>query len=176
MFCQSCGKENPAAATFCGHCGIAIPRTAAGASPEYAGFWLRFGAILIDGLLWSFFAGTVMLLIVLLLFRMVLEGATEPVLILAMAVPYFGLYLGWYFYFAFLESSSWQASIGKRIVGLYVTDKAGNRLTFGRATGRSFSKMISDMTLGVGYIMAGFTEKKQALHDIIAECLVLRRR
>jgi uncharacterized RDD family membrane protein YckC len=57
-----------------------------------------------------------------------------------------------------------------------VTDPAGRRVSFGRATGRHFGKIITNMVpLLIGYIMAGFTEKKQALHDMLAGCLVLRR-
>jgi uncharacterized RDD family membrane protein YckC len=52
---------------------------------------------------------------------------------------------------------------------------AGSRISFGRATGRYFARWISNMTLTIGYIMAGFTAKKQALHDIIAGTLVMRK-
>ena len=58
---------------------------------------------------------------------------------------------------------------------LQVTDMDGNRISFMRATGRHFGKIISNMTILIGYIMAGFTERKQALHDIIAGCLVYRK-
>jgi uncharacterized RDD family membrane protein YckC len=57
-----------------------------------------------------------------------------------------------------------------------VTDLQGRRITFARASGRFFAKIITGLIpLGIGYIMAGFTEKKQALHDMIASCLVLRK-
>jgi uncharacterized RDD family membrane protein YckC len=60
-------------------------------------------------------------------------------------------------------------------MNLVVTDLEGQRLTFGRASGRFFAKIISGLIpFGIGYIMAGFTEKRQALHDMIASCLVLR--
>ena len=78
-------------------------------------------------------------------------------------------------YFALMESSSKQATLGKMALGIIVTDLNGNRLSFGRATGRYFGKIISGAILMIGYIMAGFTEKKQALHDIIAGCLVVNR-
>jgi len=66
--------------------------------------------------------------------------------------------------------------VGKQALGLYVTDGEVNRITFGRASGGFFAKIITGLIpLGIGYIMAGFTEKKQALHDMIAGCLVLRR-
>lgn len=74
-----------------------------------------------------------------------------------------------------MESSKYQGTIGKKVLGIIVTDENGNRITFGRATGRYFAKIISGMTLWVGYIIAGFTDKKQALHDIIANTLVWKK-
>jgi uncharacterized RDD family membrane protein YckC len=82
--------------------------------------------------------------------------------------------LNW-LYYSLLESSAWQATLGKKALGLEVTDLDGNRISFGRATGRFFAKFISSIILGIGYIMAGFTEKKQALHDILAGTLVIRK-
>ncbi len=82
--------------------------------------------------------------------------------------------LNW-LYYSLLESSAWQATLGKKALGLEVTDLDGNRISFGRATGRFFAKIISSIILGIGYLMAGFTEKKQALHDILAGTLVIRK-
>ena len=79
-------------------------------------------------------------------------------------------------YWALMESSRWQATIGKKLLGLRVTDLQGQRIGFGRASGRHWAKLISNLTLLMGYAMAGFTEKKQALHDMIARCLVLKGR
>jgi len=80
----------------------------------------------------------------------------------------------WIYYAAF-EASSWQATPGKKLLRLYVTDLSGRRVTFSRATFHNMGRMIAEMTFWVGYIPAAFTEKKQALHDMIAGCLVLRR-
>ena len=81
---------------------------------------------------------------------------------------------GW-LYYAYFESSEWQGTVGKKVMNLVVTDLAGNRLTFGRASGRYFARFITKLIpLGIGFILAGITEKKQALHDMIASCLVLR--
>ena len=71
-----------------------------------------------------------------------------------------------------MESSSYQATIGKMICGLRVTDLNGNRISFERATGRYFAKFLSVMFFGFGFIMAGFTERKQGLHDLLAGTLV----
>lgn len=93
-------------------------------------------------------------------------------------IPILGIVLnivGVWLYFALQESSERQATIGKRALNIYVTDMYGRRISFGQATGRYFSKIISSLILGIGYIMAGFTEKKQGLHDMIAGTLVKRR-
>lgn len=90
------------------------------------------------------------------------------------AIRLLALMLSW-IYYASMESSSWQATLGKKILGLRVTDLAGNRITFARASGRFFGKILSGMILGIGFLMAGFTARKQALHDILAGCLVLRQ-
>jgi uncharacterized RDD family membrane protein YckC len=82
--------------------------------------------------------------------------------------------LNW-LYYALLESSTWQATLGKKALGLEVTDVEGRRISFGRATGRFFAKIISALILFIGFIMAGFTERKQALHDMIAGTLVIRK-
>lgn len=77
-------------------------------------------------------------------------------------------------YEALLTSSTWQATVGKRAFNLKVTDEGGNRISFERATGRFFAKFISNFTVGIGYIMAAFTARKQALHDMIAGTLVMK--
>lgn len=78
-------------------------------------------------------------------------------------------------YFAVQESSWRQATIGKHVMGIKVTDMYGERLSFWRATGRHLGKILSSALFAIGYLMAGFTEKKQALHDIMAGTLVVRR-
>ena len=72
-----------------------------------------------------------------------------------------------------MEASSKKATLGKMALGLIVTDVNGVRLSFGRASGRYFGKILSGLILNIGFIMAAFTEKKQALHDILAGTLVL---
>jgi len=78
-------------------------------------------------------------------------------------------------YYAGFESSSFKATPGKLVLGMEVTDLNGQRISFLRATGRYFAKIISGLILFIGFIMAAFTEKKQALHDIIAGCLVVNK-
>lgn len=119
---------------------------------EYAGFWRRFVAYIIDGLI---------------------LGIIDAIF-MAAKMPYAVLFVSW-LYYALMESSNMQATLGKMALGLYVTDLNGNKIGFGRATGRFFGKIISGLILCVGFMMAGWTQKKQALHDIMAETLVLKR-
>ena len=77
-------------------------------------------------------------------------------------------------YFALLESSSMQGTLGKKALGMIVTDLSGNRIGFGRATGRYFGKILSAIILGIGFIMVAFTERKQGLHDLLANTLVYK--
>ncbi|MBS3800254.1 MAG: RDD family protein, partial [Thioalkalivibrio sp.] len=63
----------------------------------------------------------------------------------------------------------------KRLFGLRVVDFDGERISFARATGRHFASILSGLTLGIGYIMVAFTRRRQALHDLIAQTLVVRK-
>jgi uncharacterized RDD family membrane protein YckC len=201
MFCSKCGATVPEGVSFCPACGqpagsapTVMPPApspgmaaayAAGAEARrpvyYAGFWLRFVAYLIDIVIISivcipifFVISAVFGLSMASLARnpdeMAAGGSMVGVFLLIEAVAVVGVWL----YYAFTESSGWQGTIGKKILGLRVTDLNGNRISFGRATGRLFAKFVSNFTLMIGYIMAGFTEKKQALHDMIAGCLVVK--
>ncbi len=77
-------------------------------------------------------------------------------------------------YFAMQESGENQATVGKRVMAIYVTDKEGNRISFAQATIRYFSKYLSSILM-IGFIMAAFTKNKQGLHDLIADTLVVNR-
>ncbi len=153
---------------------------------QYAGFWKRFVAYIIDSIIIGM--GSVVLLVPLLaaiglgVFSMnninsYYDSETAVGFLLAMLAAYALLVLGimaaGWLYFALMESSGQQGTLGKMAVGIKVTDVNGTRVTFARATGRYFAKFISSLTMGVGYAMAGFTQQKQALHDIIAGCLVI---
>lgn len=179
MFCQSCGKEVPATVRFCEACGKPVAGALAVPAGEirYAGFWLRFVAYLIDSLVvgvFNFFVG--------FFFGIIMAASAGgrpmrgdgPQMVL-MGVTYLVGFLAWLLYFAFMESSSWQATLGKKALSLMVTDSDGNRLSFGRALGRTGAKILSFLTLYIGFILAGFTQKKQALHDMIAGCLVVKK-
>jgi uncharacterized RDD family membrane protein YckC len=78
-------------------------------------------------------------------------------------------------YFTFMESSKNQATVGKMAMGIIVTDLNGGKLDFSKALVRNLCKIISNLTMLIGYIMAAFTEKKQALHDMLASTLVVKK-
>lgn len=78
-------------------------------------------------------------------------------------------------YFTLFETSKWQATPGKKLLGLAVVDMDGGRITFGRANVRSWSKILSFLIAGIGCFMIAFTQKKQGLHDILAKTLVIKK-
>ena len=84
------------------------------------------------------------------------------------------LVIAW-LYFALMESSKKQATLGKMLLGIKVIGKDGGRISFARATGRFFCKIISYITLYIGFLMAAFTRHKRALHDMIAETYVVKK-
>jgi uncharacterized RDD family membrane protein YckC len=152
---------------------------------SYAGFWLRFVAHLIDNVILGILC--VLSFIVFLLISGVGAALSNirPGEDFSDVMALFGIgavigyvilvICGIWLYFAYSESSGWQATPGKKMLGLRVTDLSAQRISFSRATGRFFGKIISGLIpFAIGYIIAGFTEKRQALHDMIAGCLVLR--
>jgi uncharacterized RDD family membrane protein YckC len=211
VYCSKCGSEISSTTAFCPTCGQAVssvalapaaPATPAPSWPappaavpvaqasyggvQYAGFWLRFVAYLIDGVI----SGVMFMVLLIPLFVLTGAGAAlskigsgEDIsddvgvfLGLGFILGFFGIVLlvSW-LYYALCESSSWQGTVGKKILNLKVTDMSGQPISFARASGRFFAKIITGMIpLMIGYILAGFTEKKQAIHDMIASCLVLR--
>lgn len=205
MFCSSCGATVADGTAFCGSCGrpivgysigqsevapsasAVLPGSTAGVAGAaiYAGFWLRFVAAFIDGLVLGVPLAFVGLLLIVSAAPFLMRPQ-DPMAIMVTILPRI-LFLAVIYvvaawlYWGLMESSAWQATLGKKALGLQVTDMAGNRPTFGRASGRFFAgrgigivPYVGGLYFLVSCIMAGFTEKKQALHDIIANCLVIR--
>jgi len=92
---------------------------------------------------------------------------------MSMLVGIFTMVVSW-LYYALFQSSSWQATPGKRLLSMKVVDYHSNKITFGRATGRYFAKILSALILYIGFFMILWTKKKQGLHDKIAETYVIR--
>lgn len=151
--CPDCEKSNEDHAAFCQVCGAALKPATVQVSRKYGGFWVRFLAWIIDSLIVSAGIGFVI-------------SFTFGLGFVAGIVAY-------WLYEAFMLSSSWKATLGKRALGLVVTDTEGRPLTFAHATGRHFARWLSWLTLCIGFIIAGFTSKKQSLHDMVAGTLVV---
>jgi uncharacterized RDD family membrane protein YckC len=141
------------------------------ATSTYAGFGARFAAFLLDLLI---MVGLSLVVGFALGIFMGLMGLADASSIEVMG-NLLGILLNW-LYFAGLESSARMATVGKRALGLVVTDLEGRRIGFGRATGRHFGKILSALVLGIGYLSILYNPRKQAWHDQMAGCLVLRCR
>ena len=202
MICRACGIEVSAKDTICRWCGqLLSPSTIAEShtlrsdspvaeaskfinalnehtGPDYAGFWLRFLASFVNGII-LVFVFLLMMIFPLALLTPSESEQPDPAKGVLFGLALFGFYLlaivGGWLYEALMESSRWQATLGKRALGLRVVDLEGRHISFSRATGRHFAKILSSLILNVGFLMAGFTSKKQALHDMIAGTLVVRR-
>lgn len=155
---------------------------------NYAGFWLRFVAVIIDGII----LGAVQFLAIMPVLGLMGIGVVdnmenfdssdqaETMSMMASVMAVAGIAQVVFLviqtlYYSLMESSKYQASIGKMVLGLKVTDINGNKLDFSKALVRNLCKIISSMILLIGYLMAAFTEKKQALHDMIANTLVVKK-
>jgi len=145
------------------------PPLGAAALP-YGGFWVRLAAHVVDGFIISI--GVFVIAFVLGLAAAMLGGGGGDAASIGITVA---MVLLGQFYHAYFVSSEKMATPGKRLCGLYVTDLEGHRLGFGHALGRNLAALASYLTLYIGFIMAGFTERKQALHDKIAGTLVHRQ-
>jgi len=191
--CSNCGNPLLADGKFCLFCGDVLTEAAEkpaarkptatpaanGAPqwpPEYAGFWLRVWAGAVDVTLEALAALLVTLIVGYTVKLIISRSGVSPITgsyltgIAFIAV----LTIGGWLYSAFSESSKWRATIGKRIIGLQVVNASGGQLTFGQASVRHFMKFLSLFTAAVGFMMAGWTKRRQALHDIPADCVVIR--
>ncbi len=202
MYCSHCGMEISPDARFCQFCGrnvaepapvepppaepAAVPAGTPAPAPiselAYAGFWLRFLAYLLDYI-------AVVVSLVVLAFGVAIvvgiflgaAGSLEAMdekqwEKLGEAIGQIMFLPAWLVYYILLESSSWQATLGKKALGMKVVTLDGGRPSFGRVTRRNVAKILSALLLLIGFLLAGFTEKKQALHDLLADCLVVRVR
>jgi len=184
LYCSQCGQAKPAQelANFgntlvCAVCKPAYAQRlsegqAAVKSFRYAGFWIRFVAVLIDGLITGF-----------------ASAAVQAILIPAVALgqPSAGratAYLGIAYLASITIACAYEslfvykcgATPGKMIFGLRVVRPDGGPISLGRAIGRYFAKMLSAIILGIGYIMAAFDNEKRGLHDILADTRVIKTR
>ena len=179
MFCPNCGQRVAETSSFCTHCGTNIAVAPAQPVPLvtrqkkiYAGFWKRFAALFIDAIIIKV-VGSIIGFVIVYVIGMagtIPHTGHEPVQILSLWDYSFSV-----IYFVLMESSAKQATIGKMVLGIKVTDLNGARITPLRALGRQFAMGVSFVMLCIGFVMAGFTARKQALHDMLAGTLVVNR-
>ncbi|ANY65232.1 hypothetical protein BBD42_01120 [Paenibacillus sp. BIHB 4019] len=149
----------------------------------YAGFWKRLCAYYIDAYIITIISYISVL--ALMLFFSGLNGLsfseftdnneTNGFFIGVFLLIPFILIVTW-LYFAFMEMSPAQGTLGKMDLGIIVTDERFERVTFGRATGRFFGRILSGMILYIGFLMIPFTSKKQGLHDKMAKTYVVDKK
>jgi uncharacterized RDD family membrane protein YckC len=170
----------------------AYPQPAARPAGAYAGFWLRLVAAIIDGLIISVPLAPIYIFLFISFFKNTqnLQNIQDPTMVWTMLGPKIFLFVmlgivavivSW-LYHGLCESSTWQGTPGKKALGLVVTDLDGRRITFGRASGRFFSgrgatiiPSLGGMYYFIDCLCIAFTDRKQALHDMIAGCLVLKQ-
>lgn len=136
---------------------------------QFGGFWRRFAAVIID-----FFAMLMPLLLVSILLRASIIFVTDIDLDVLNFIESIVTMCVWWLYYSLFDSSSWQATLGKRALRLKVVDLDGNRISFARASGRFFAKYLSALTFCIGYMMAGWTKRKRSFHDMIAKTYVIK--
>jgi len=163
-FCPNCGEKIEDGAKVCTKCGCVIDKenkSNVTVKGTYATFWERVAATLIDGLILG--------VVAYICGIRVSNGYTNASIgnnILTTVL--------YALYYAGLESSQYQASLGKMVMHLKVTDENGNRISFANALGRYFGKMLSSLILGIGYLLMLGSPKSQCLHDMLAHTLVVK--
>ena len=203
IVCSKCSTRNTGAGQFCQKCGATLwpaapsvqpaqvsapayapPAVYVAATPSpYGGFWIRLLAYIIDRIVLSVVATPFFFILALPTISKIAHEAEQnqepsPEFVFsvlgALSTFIVLVFIGYWLYEALLTSSAWQGTVGKRILRLKVTDEAGNRIGFGRATSRFFAKLLSYLIFYIGFIMAAFTDRKRALHDMIAGTLVMK--
>jgi uncharacterized RDD family membrane protein YckC len=139
----------------------------------YAGFIRRWAALFLDSLIIAI--PLVIVAVVVAIPLGLSQGGGDQGAAFAQGIYYLLYLIAAPLYYAGMESSVHQATLGKRALGIKVTDNDGRRLSFGHALGRWFAAALSYLTLYIGFLMAAFTERKRALHDIVAGTLVVDR-
>lgn len=175
MFCSNCGTELQPNQAVCSKCGTRVPfmsgraaapraAVATAVATPYADFWVRLAAFIIDSLILS-----------VVLWVAVPMAVTAA---LGKFPPWLGIVctLGYFLYYAIFEASGMQATLGKKALGLKVTDLQGEQISFARALGHAFARIISNFTFLIGYFICAFTPKRQTLHDMVSGTLVVRKR
>lgn len=191
LHCPNCGEKLSKEVKFCPNCGTKVQDDDEGKGEEtpkvvddnskdidnefnYAGFWKRLAAFIIDAvvliLMGTLILGTIMVVLVSAGYAFESESMEWKTFVQVVSIA-----VAWVYY-AGMESSSKQATLGKILLGIIVTDQKGKSPSFLKVSIRHFAKFISSFIFCIGYLMIAFTRKKQGLHDIIAGCLVINKK
>lgn len=190
--CPRCSKVSEPGSAYCYSCGLPLddaPHPSANAAPtaytrydsshawrgdDYAvgkpaGFWIRLAAFLIDCAVVTAIILAIIFAIGRVSYTAYYEFGTNEAVFNLLFFGTFALYhmIGW---------SLWQTTVGKRIFNLYVARKDGSKVGFGRSTGRALAYFASSMFFYIGFLMVAFRQDKRALHDLICDTVVIRRR
>src|SRR5688500_14676526 len=126
------------------------------ASAEFGGFWIRFLAVVVDSA------------IVFLVMALIIAGGAAALGDEMVPIAVLAAWLFAFLYWPAMQASGLQATLGKALLGMRVTGYQGSRISFLRSLGRELSKILSSAMFMVGYLLAAFTARKQALHDLVA--------
>lgn len=186
MWCPSCNSVNAESSARCRNCGADFRLGAPSHEPEarflrsgvvsnyeYAGFGRRVAAHLLDVMIVGFATFCVAIAYAILGLPRTPESYSPEQL------QRMGALIGYLCsaaYYVGMQCSETQATFGKMALGLFVTDESGNRLTLGRAAMRELLRFLCVLSLGVGYVAAAFSERRQGFHDMVSGSLVLRKR
>ena len=148
-----------------------------GGDVVYAGFWKRTAAYVIDSMIAGIVSGLLGGLVGGVMGAFLLNGAnlagnSSGFILIQVVSNLIGIAIG-VAYFAGFHSSASMATLGKMAIGIKVVRSNGERIGFLRGMGRYFALFVSGITLGIGFFMAGFTERKRALHDMLCDTLVV---
>jgi uncharacterized RDD family membrane protein YckC len=163
MFCSKCGKEISSGSKFCKFCGNGLDSNTGQSYIEpttikYAGFWIRFAAYFIDYIIASMLAATISAIF----YAIGLD--------ILGALVYLVAWFGYFIILTYEKNATW----GKMAVGISVVSEDKEKLSIGKVILRETAgKIVSSLILCIGYIMAGLSENKQALHDKIAKTYVI---
>nr|WP_295376926.1 RDD family protein [Pseudoxanthomonas sp.] len=153
------------------------PRAVQGGEIVYAGFWKRVAAYIIDTFVMTIINTVVGMVVGMAMVGLLMSngGATldSPVWWALQGLSYLAQIVIMAVYFAWFHASSHQATPGKMAIGIKVVDRHGATISFWRGIGRFFATFVSTLLLLAGYLMAAFTRRKQALHDLICGTLVV---
>lgn len=153
-----------------------------GGDVVYAGFWKRFAAYAIDSVVVGIAGVVVQVVVAAVMFGGMAALSSNPGEMFSTGAGILGVLLLYLAplalgaaYYGFFHASANQASLGKMAVGIKVTDESGGHISFWRGFARYFALIVSSIPLGIGLIMAGFTDRKRALHDMMCTTLVVDR-